>query len=457
METSADVKRTEATTRSESTTEPTLTRTNMLNFSDKIRIVDTERVDMDRTSSTSELSGLVDLDLFCYTRCDAQESDFVKQCRGVVFCGDDLVMKSFPYTDELPDSDREKICELLQDFSRWSFYEAYEGALLRMFYFAGVWYLSTHRKLNAFRSKWSSRESFGTLFCKALCSALREPCPDIFTEQSCEPVLEKFRATLDKNKQYVFLLRNNKDNRIVCQPPEDGEPLLFHVGTFQQGKFLTGPENLTVLPSPARLSFSTPDELLTYCQGLSPQKRQGIVCMKDDGGQFKILNSSYQELFRARGNEPSVKFRYLQVRMDQKMTDLLKKLYPDAVSTFDEYENTIFDIARGIHRSYIQRFIKKNYVTVPREEYQVIQECHSYHLADRRNNRVTIEKVVSCLNKQPPVNLNHMIRRYKMEQIKKMVEQPRDYRSPALVGLSGTLPEPLVLRKTPVLHARHIQ
>ena len=45
-------------------------------------------------------------------------------------------------------------------------------------------------------------------------------------------------------------------------------------------------------------------------------------------------------------------------------------------SYIDEIENNIYDIARNIYSSYIQRFIKKRFVTVPIEEFAVIRECH---------------------------------------------------------------------------------
>ena len=40
------------------------------------------------------------LDMFCYVKCSESDSDLLKQCRVVVFNGDALVMKAFPYTIE---------------------------------------------------------------------------------------------------------------------------------------------------------------------------------------------------------------------------------------------------------------------------------------------------------------------------------------------------------------------
>jgi hypothetical protein len=102
-----------------------------------------------------------------------------------------------------------------------------------MFYFAGKWYLSTNRKLDAFRSKWASKESFGSFFKKALeyefenNERLRSSV-DYNPEK--DDAIERFQSVLDTSKQYMFLLLNNNENRIVCSVQE--KPTIFHVGTF---------------------------------------------------------------------------------------------------------------------------------------------------------------------------------------------------------------------------------
>jgi hypothetical protein len=413
------------------------TRANVVAQESKIRLVDSD-----------EETGL---DLFCYNRCSNEEDDFVKQCRGLVFHGDTLVMKAFSYTTEYSHDDP-TLPEVFSDLPNWSFFTAYEGALLRLFYFSGRWFLSTHRKLNAFRSKWASRESFGTLFKRALENEMVRS-PDFASRLGeGENVLDRFQSSLDKSKQYMFLLRNCSDNRIVCSPPAEGEPLIFHVGTFlgNDHRILSMAENIG-LSYPERHEFFSLDDLVNFVQTeVDPKRVQGVVCFGTQNRQVKVLHPSYMEMFRARGNEPSVKFRYLQVRMNRKMVDMLYQLYPDLAPTFDDYENTIYDIARSIYRSYVQRFIKRNYVTVPKEEYLVINECHSWHLSDRENNRVNLDRVIQMLNKQPPTNLNHMIRRFKIEQAKKQATLPRTVRgsrnnSPAITGMAG--PEPLVLKR----------
>jgi hypothetical protein len=416
-------------------------RANVEAQENKIRLVDSD-----------EETGL---DLFCYNRCSNEEDDFVKQCRGLVFHGDTLVMKAFPYTTEYSHDDS-TLDQVLSDFKKWSFYSAYEGALLRLFHFSGRWFLSTHRKLNAFRSKWASRESFGTLFKRALDNEVLVNKNLASKLVEGENILDRFQNSLDKNKQYMFLLRNCSENRIVCTPPAVGDPLIFHVGTFANGELSMNDD--IGLCYPHRHRFLNVDELVHYIEtNIDPRHMQGVVCFGPSDRQIKIMHSAYMEMFRARGNEPSVKFRYLQVRMNKKMVDMLYDLYPELASTFDDYENNIYDIARGIYRAYVQRFIKKLYVTVPKEEYQVINECHSWHLTDRENNRINLDRVIQMLNKQPPTNLNHMIRRFKTEQSKKQTTVPRAVKgscnnSPVITGTNGPsggfiVHEPMVLKR----------
>lgn len=144
-----------------------------------------------------------------------------------------------------------------------------------------------------------------------------------------------------------------------------------------------------------------------------------MIVFTPDNKQYKILHKEYQELFRARGNEPSIKFRYLQTRMNQRIVDMLLHLYPHMKETFDEYENILYSIARVIHTSYITRHIKNKWSQLPTEEYRVDKACHSWHSEDHKNNRVKIEKVVEFLNLQPPTSLNKMIRRHNEEKKKK--------------------------------------
>lgn len=396
------------------------------------------------------------LDLFCYVKCSETDDDIIKNCRGVVFNGDTLIMKAFPYTSEYTTNDTENIANSLKNLEEYKFYDAHEGACVRMFYFGGKWYLSTNRKLNAFHSKWSSNESFGTSFKKAIDSESENNKKFKECLPSGDNILEQFQSTLDKSHQYMFLVRNNSDNRIVCEAAK--RPTVFHVGTFKDEKLVLD-DNINI-PKPPQHNFKNIKEIIEYVDNINHTKLQGVICFGPNNNQFKILHKDYLDLFKARGNEPSIKFRYLQVRMNRKFTNMLYHLYPDQVQVFDEYENTIYEIAHSIYRSYVQRFIKKRYVTVPREEFQVIRDCHTWHLTDRGENRISVEQVIKVLNQQSPISLNHMIRRFKTEEVKRIEQQNLPCSNPNspmfTPGTSPNVISPLLLSQNNKARKPHV-
>jgi len=377
----------------------------------KIRLVDSEAVGEEAP-----------LDLFCYVRCSNQESSSVKACRGAIISEGKVLVQTFGYSPEVNASDLQGVKDLVETTDGIRVFEAHEGALLRVFHLRNKWFVSTHRKLDAGRSKWASRQSFGELFQEAI-NAEYENNPS-FSEALSQTnttggIREQFFSLLNKDKCYCFLVRNTSDNRIVCKPPS--RPTLYHVGTFDMGPLASDGSSFTLdnndpcVTKPNELKFENLEEISTYCQEMNEDEFQGLIVFRGSQ-QVKIVNDKYAEYFSIRGNEPSIKYRYLQVRMDSEMTDKLYALYPRFTDTFEQYENVLYCIAKKIYDAYVLRFIKKQYVTVPREEYQVMGACHSWHLEDRSKNRISQRKVVEKLNEQPATALNKMIRHAQQEE-----------------------------------------
>ena len=225
-------------------------------------------------------------------------------------------------------------------------------------------------------------------------------------------ILDVFcESMLDKNKQYMFILLNNYENRIVCDPPEN--PTFYHVGTFINGELNMEKDDSLQVPFPERLKFNNMDEVYEYVNDRDYKNTQGVIVFTPNNIQYKILNEKYFELYNARGNEPSIKFRYLQIRMDKRNNEMLKYLYPENVEDFEQYENYIFDSSKFIYKSYVDRYIKRIRTVVPTEEFNVMREAHSWYLEDRTNHKINYEKIIEILNKQKATNLNKIIKRLK--------------------------------------------
>jgi hypothetical protein len=333
------------------------------------------------------------LRVFSYKHCNNTTDEKVKKCRGLVFKGEQQLFRSLGFTPEYTENDRDFLSNI--NFDKVTFFKAEEGTLIRVFHEEdeNKWYVSTHRKLNAFNSRWGgSQDSFGDIFVKSLKQTFGQDYD-----------LETFLGTLNKKNVYLFLIRNTEQNRIVSRAPEEGFTV-YHVCTLVDGDIYDTTLDVGV-KRPENLSFTNIEDLMLYVNSVDPFKGQGVIGFYEDGSQFKVLNGQYQLFSHVRGNESSVMFRYLQVRSNPTYVKLMYELYPEKVTQFANYENAIFQIAKNIHFAYMERFVNKKHVVVSKEEYKIVSECHGWHISDRQNNKVSLNVVLSTLSQPRFVSL----------------------------------------------------
>jgi len=297
--------------------------------------------------------------------------------RGVVLSNGKLVAPSLGYTDEYSEEDVETLPQL-ENMSDYTFFSSKEGTLLRLYY-SDKWYLSTHRKLDAFQSRWGSSESFGEIFLKCL-----------------QTSFEDLVASLNPANVYFFLVRNTKETRIVSHPPEQYQ--MYHVGTWN-GKF---DMSSIGLPQQDPMEFPNRYEVYHYVKNVNPFESQGVIAFhKETGKQFKILNSNYQNYVRIRNNEPDVQFRFLELWRDQ-TSPLFKsflEMYPQFVNKISMYTNYSFKIAKHLHNLYFKKFVQKEKIVCQKEEWSILSNVHQWFWEERTSRKVTFDVMHKmCLN-----------------------------------------------------------
>lgn len=364
-----------------------------------------------------------ELNLYHYIECNQDSDDNTKAQRGIIKSGNKIVCKTFGYTEEIS-SNNPSLLQQLHSFNQCKFYDAEEGATIRLFYHNDKWFISTHRKINAFQSKWGDLycSSFGDRFITGLLFLYNND-PNFKLEvdsknnlvnqpvYSCN-IFKYYTELLDKSKNYTFLVRNYSQNRIVCDAPEN--QIVYFIGAFDKNTNLLLEGNDSFINFPPKLSFENQEELISYVNNLDYRYKQGVIVYFPNQTQLKIMNPTYLEYFEARGNEPSIKFRYLQVRLDNKKVNMLYKLYPEYINTFRKYEGIIYKLTKHIYQSYVKRYIKKELVSLPQQQYFVMQACHSWYMCDKLNNRISIDKVNEVMNNQSATSLNRLIKSFKM-------------------------------------------
>lgn len=367
------------------------------------------------------------LDLFCYLKCDNSSPLQVKRARGLVFHDEKLVLKTFPYTDEYSLEDEPAMSRFVRPFftnedgprgSR--FFRSYEGSLIRVFNFDDEWFVSTHRKLDAFKSKWSSNTSFGKMFFDGVRKQMS------VEEGDDRDLKDIFFEKLDKNKSYMFLVLPIEDNRVVCQVPKEGRPTVYHVGTYENfpSKVFSLDETIPGFPHPEEYKFASFKEFADEIRKTDVQTYQGVIIFGPKNQLVKVLHPEYHYLFRLRGNEQSVKFRYLQIRTDGDKWKDYGRLYPNFIPEFKDYERCLTQIAGDIHNAYVKRYIKKEKITIPQEEFIVMSKCNQWYRENPKDNRVTAKVIAQAMDYEEPTSLNKMIKRLKLEERQK--EQPQE-------------------------------
>jgi hypothetical protein len=329
-----------------------------------------------------------------------------------------IVCKTFSYTPEYFSDDKDTIKELFKNTqlslsNNYKFYRAEEVTLIRLWYHNHRWRLSTHKKLDAYTSRWGSYSTYGELFEEAIEYSVKQgELHDKIQYEDEDHIMDCFLYSLRTDRIYAFILRTNENNRIVCDPSDS--PEIYFAGEFDSKTFNYIDANTSGISRPTELFFSNIEYLLTYLDNVDPMKYQGVMVYKFDDKHnlvqtIKLTNIKYQELFSIRGNCPSVPFRYLQVRNDPEKVHKLIDLYPEYREDFMTYENIISDIINNIHTGYIRRYINKQYTILPKEQFFIMDDLHKMYLQDKQTNKISVDLISQYINNIPTITLNNLI------------------------------------------------
>ena len=116
----------------------------------------------------------------------------------------------------------------------------------------------------------------------------------------------------------------------------------------------------------------------------------------------------YHELYSIRGNQPSLKFRYLQIRKNEELVKKLISLYPYKESRFEFYENNLRLLSIKIFNAYIKRFIHKEYIILEKPQYALMMNIHSKYIENKI--KITQELVYNTINDLDPSKLMSLLR-----------------------------------------------
>lgn len=317
----------------------------------------------------------------------------------------------FPYEfiEDEQEECKEKMAMLNHKLEDMDIQYSYEGTIIRIFYYK-KWYISTHRKLDSGRSKWGSNNSFKYLFERGLNESYNMSLKDLFTQ-------------LNLRCEYTFMVMADENTRFVCTSNHSKK--VYLVGSNDPDVI-----NLKIdgLSKPHNI-FNNLDDIFKFVKGMQyPFEQQGLLLVHKNGSQYRIISNEYAKLFKVRNNEPSIPYRYIQLKSqnDHESIELLKKLFPLHIETFKTYDLYVSKLVDLVYQEYDKRKQRSVLPADLTSMEQIDQRVYLF-IKNKLLNRptVTCEQILQLLWCEEPSNLNHMIRMIKYKERQRLtIELP---------------------------------
>jgi hypothetical protein len=374
----------------------------------------------EQNPSTITVSVVDEIDnykLYHYSTCDESCTQEIKESKGLIYRDNTLMCKSFSFTPEILSTDKSIKSHVERCISEgYTFYPSYEGTVLRMWCDSSSednkWFISTHKKIDAGKSRWGSKYTFRELFMNTLFPQ----------EENKEQSFTDFTDKLNKEHTYTFLLRTSIANRIVCKV-ETNE--IYYLGYFNKSDNFSftsvereqlSHENVMRIPTLEGITtyesfvqmFSNNTHNVSDCF-----TTQGILAVSSTGDSVKFLNPEYWRKTVIRGSEPNVLFRYIELKKQKDFETLaeLKELFEE-VQEFNYYEISLNHIKKNLLGKYIKRYISKSVAIVPPEQHRILCELYNMYLTDPVKNKLNMEYIENYLDNLDTYLLYNLYRQY---------------------------------------------
>lgn len=282
-----------------------------------------------------------DVNVYTYNHCDENSETQLKYSRSVIYNSlkNKVVSVAFPYTLELTDVDNFKFN------NNWVFTNSYEGSIVQVYY-DDEWKVSTMKKVDAYKSRWGGKDTFGELFDKALSTKFQN--------------VEEFYNLLDKELTYTFLIPSNHTSRFVCLPQSEE---LIYTGSFDKNGHYC---YTNVLPNIETVKYNTLENVYSSVKQTNIDNYQGLFGYNSETGDFaKIYNSNYLNAKLLRGNESDLRRRYLQTMRDEELHRRFRTHFFDHHRLFRRLDGSVHafvkDIVNNTMKDYDADFV--NYVS----------------------------------------------------------------------------------------------
>jgi hypothetical protein len=314
-----------------------------------------------------------------------------------------IVAESFPFSEDIPVDNI--LNEDLNFDETYTVTEVYEGTVIRIYKgpITGKWHFSTHKKINGRNSRWSG-PTFGEMF------------------DSMWNIEYNFDTYFKNDRCYVFIL-SHPENKLVCNITPSLR-LIAAYDRFDNKLTLSNNTHLekthpnVIIHNDVFSNLASKEELKEIVSMIPVSRSTGVFVYKlsHDNSKFldyyKLSNSVYLEKRLLRGNEPNLKLRYLEFKLEKNeyLGDFLS-LFSEKKELFDEVDKDFGRVALYLKKFYNRRYKNGEYCVFPQEEHIIVENTKKNY-----NKTLSVqENIEKTLSTGTARQINTLIKHMKYE------------------------------------------
>ena len=271
------------------------------------------------------------------------------------------------------------------------------GTMIRAYYNAGKWRISTNGALDAYNNYWISPKSIGVLFDEILSKVYR-----MTTVFASSPLAK----LLNPKYSYQFVLQHPEIHLEMAE-----RPMIFHVGTFDNTELVyLDEERADRLPQPKIMVFDDFAHLAHEVRGMKSCFGLTFCEGRDHAYQsprYKVLTKKFVRCQQLIGRTSNLYLRYLEAKEDGIDEELIQA-FPSMRYYASWVDKSLFAIAKEVSQLYFEKYVKKNH-SAPVNFYlrPIISAAHEKYQQTRI--RVSVDSIMKQLHAEHPKRINFIL------------------------------------------------
>jgi hypothetical protein len=237
-----------------------------------------------------------------------------------------------------------------------------EGSLIRVYWYNGKWNTGSSRKINAAFSHWGGDKSLKEMFYEAL------KVEDIDLD------------LLDKNNCYSFLLQHPELK--ICLDTKSIFCIMINMVNLE-----------TLVETRTTDGYKVNSKISDLVDTQNRIDKNYFVYLPN-GERIKMISEEYKKIQKLLGNNPSMKFAYMESLQNGDDIDI-KKHFPSMLEEFNFVDGRLLEVSYTIHALYMANNVRKENENVYHKYTRSLIQLHAIYRKHRQP--ITREKVMTLL------------------------------------------------------------